>query len=335
MDNLTFKIHNRRYLGNKKKLLVNIEELIRKKIKKYDSFIDIFSGTGVVASRFNNKNIKIITNDILQSNYIINKTFLGIKKKPFDIEKKIESLNQIKTLNSNYFSKNFGNKYFSLKIAKKIGAIRDEIEKISDSEDEKNILITSLIFAFDKIANTVGHYDAYREVESYRNDLVLQMPLIDYKSNQKNIAYCQDANHLAAKMQSDVVYIDPPYNSRQYSDTYHLLENVVTWQKPTLYGKAMKLDRAHIKSKYCTKDAPFVFSKLIQNLDTKHIIVSYNNTANSKHGRSNAKISYNQIKNILMKKGKTEINEIDFKAFTTGKNKTFNHKEILFYCRVK
>ena len=88
MDNLAFKIHNRRYLGNKKKLLVNIEELIRKKIKKYDSFIDIFSGTGVVASRFNTKNIKIITNDILQSNYIINKTFLGIKKKPLDIEKK-------------------------------------------------------------------------------------------------------------------------------------------------------------------------------------------------------------------------------------------------------
>ena len=64
-------------------------------------------------------------------------------------------------------------------------------------------------------------------------------------------------------------------------------------------------------------------------------IISYNNTENSKHGRSNAKISFNQIKNILMKKGKTEINQIDFKAFTTGKSITKNHKEILFYCRVK
>ena len=60
-----------------------------------------------------------------------------------------------------------------------------------------------------------------------------------------------------------------------------------------------------------------------------------NNTENTKHGRSNAKISFNQIKKILMKKGKTGINQIDFKAFTTGKSKTENHKEILFYCKVK
>ena len=161
------------------------------------------------------------------------------------------------------------------------------------------------------------------------------MPVIDFKLNQKNIAYCQDANALSKKVKSDIVYIDPPYNSRQYSDAYHLLENIVNWDKPLVYGKARKLDRSHIKSKYCTKDAPIVFAELINNLDTKHIIVSYNNTDNSKHGRSNAKISFSQIKNILMKKGETEINQIDFKAFTTGKSKTENHKEILFYCKVK
>ena len=70
-------------------------------------------------------------------------------------------------------------------------------------------------------------------------------------------------------------------------------------------------------------------------INAKHIIFSYNNTGNSMDGRSNAKISFNQIKNILIKKGKTEINQIKFKAFTTGKSKAENHKEILFYCRVK
>ena len=144
-----------------------------------------------------------------------------------------------------------------------------------------------------------------------------------------------DSNILVNEIKGDVVYIDPPYNSRQYSDTYHLLDNLALWKKPEVFGKTKKMDRSHTKSKYCSKDAVLEFQDLITKLNSKHIIVSYNNTENSKHGRSNAKISFNQIKNILMKKGKTEINKIDFKAFTTGKSKTKNHKEILFYCRVK
>ena len=128
-------------------------------------------------------------------------------------------------------------------------------------------------------------------------------------------------NILANEIKGDVVYIDPPYNSRQYSDTYHLLDNLASWNKPDVFGKAKKMDRSHIKSKYCSKDAAHEFLDLITKLNIKHIIVSYNNTENTKHGRSNAKISFNQIKNILMKKGKTEINQIDFKAFTTEKVK--------------
>ena len=56
------------------------------------------------------------------------------------------------------------------------------------------------------------------------------------------------------------------------------------------------MDRSHLKSKYCSKDAVHEFQDLIIKLNTKYIIVSYNNTENTKHGRSNAKISFNQIK---------------------------------------
>ena len=64
-----------------------------------------------------------------------------------------------------------------------------------------------------------------------------------------------DSNILANEIKGDVVYIDPPYNSRQYSDAYHLLENLALWNKPEVFGKAKKMDRSHIKSKYCSKDA--------------------------------------------------------------------------------
>jgi len=331
----SFNIQNRRYLGNKFKLLNSIKDLVKKKCGDYSSFIDLFSGTGVVANSFNSDKVKIITNDLLYSNYVIAKSFFETTKSPVGILKKIESLNSINTDKANYFSKNFGNKYFTRDNAIKIGATREKIEKISSNANEKFILITSLIYAADRIANTVGHYDAYRENLDTRGKLELQVPNMDYSKNKDNKVYCMDSNILANEIKGDVVYIDPPYNSRQYSDTYHLLDNLALWKKPEVFGKAKKMDRSHIKSKYCSKDAVLEFQDLITKLNTKHIIVSYNNTENTKHGRSNAKISFNQIKNILMKKGKTEINQIDFKAFTTGKSKTDNHKEILFYCRVK
>ena len=331
----SFNIQNRRYLGNKFKLLNSIKDLVKKKCGDYSSFIDLFSGTGVVANSFNSDKVKIITNDLLYSNYVIAKSFFETTKSPVGILKKIENLNSINTDKANYFSKNFGNKYFTRDNAIKIGAIREKIEKISTNANEKFILITSLIYAADRIANTVGHYDAYRENLDTRGKLALQVPNMDYSKNKNNKVYCMDSNILANEIKGDVVYIDPPYNSRQYSDTYHLLDNLALWKKPEVFGKAKKMDRSHIKSKYCSKDAVLEFQDLITKLNTKHIIVSYNNTENTKHGRSNAKISFNQIKNILMKKGKTQINQIDFKAFTTGKSKTDNHKEILFYCRVK
>ena len=187
----------------------------------------------------------------------------------------------------------------------------------------------------DKVANTVGHYDAYREKLDQLNELTLKIPLIQTEKNKNNKIYNKDANKLSKKIVADLTYIDPPYNSRQYSDTYHLLENVAEWKKPAVQGKVKKMNRDHIKSEYCLKNAPDVFENLIQTLQTKHIIVSYNNTEKSKHGRSNAKISFSQIKNILEKKGKTKIEKINFKAFTTGKSNTQDHKEILFYCKVK
>ena len=240
----SFNIQNRRYLGNKFKLLNSIKELVTKKCGNYSSFIDLFSGTSVVANSFNSNKVRIITNDLLYSNYVIAKSFFEITKSPNKLAKKIEILNSIKTNKANYFSKNFGNKYFTKDNAIKIGAIREKIEKISSSSDEKFILITSLIYAADRIANTVGHYDAYRENLDTRGKLELQVPNIDYKKNKNNKVYCMDSNILANEIKGDVVYIDPPYNSRQYSDTYHLLDNLASWNKPDVFGKAKKwIDR--------------------------------------------------------------------------------------------
>ena len=331
-----FQIQNRRYLGNKFKLLGFIADIINEKCGEIESLCDIFAGTGVVGQKFNDKKMKIISNDILYSNFIPLKTFLGSTSLDFNqIKAKIDHLNQLKFRSENYFSINYGDKYFTQKNANKIGAIREEIEKIAKNANEKFALITSLIYATDKIANTVGHYDAYRKKMDMLQPLQLLIPDVHTENNINNEIYKEDANLLIKKISCDVLYIDPPYNSRQYCDTYHLLENLASWEKPGLYGKARKMNRAHLKSDYCLKSASKAFADLIKSAKCKYILVSYNNTGESKNGRSNARIKDEEIIKMLKVKGDVEIFERKYKAFTTGKSEVEGHTERVFYCKIK
>ncbi|TWW07961.1 hypothetical protein E3A20_29080, partial [Planctomyces bekefii] len=202
---------------------------------------------------------------------------------------------------------------------------------ISSDEHEKNILLTSLIYAVDKTANTVGHYDAYRKkMDSYK-PIKLLVPQIEVKNNFNNEVFCEDANVLVRNIACDILYLDPPYNSRQYCDSYHLLENLISWKKPKVYGKAKKMDRDHLKSHYCLKSALNAFNDLIENANCKHILLSYNNTGESKDGRSNARFGDNEILNVLYNKGEVEIFEKkNYQAFTTGKSDPAGNCERIF-----
>lgn len=258
-----FQLQNRRYLGNKYKLLGFIEDIVSQKCGDIRSFCDIFAGAGVVGERFNNKNISIISNDFLSANNVCLQTFLNTTS-ALNIEEKIKYLNNLKS-SENYFSEHFGGTFFTIENAKKIGAIREEIEKIAKNEEEKNILLCSLIYAVDKVANTVGHYDAFRKKLDSVQPLKLLIPDIDYSHNSQNEIFNEDSNSLIRKISCDVLYIDPPYNSRQYCDAYHLLENLSEWKKPRVEGVAKKMDRSHIKSAYSLKKATQAFEDLIKN----------------------------------------------------------------------
>lgn len=331
----SFSAENRRYLGNKNKLLGFIDDIIKDHCGDMTSICDIFAGTGVVGLNYNKNNIKVISNDILKSNYIPLKSFLQSHcLDTVRIKKLIEHLNGLKVNEENYFSENYGGTYFTIENARKIGKIREEIEILELSENEKNILLTSLIYATDKVANTVGHYDAYRKKIDQVQSIKLLTPNILVVNNKNNEVYCEDANNLIKKIEVDVLYLDPPYNSRQYSDAYHLLENLVTWQKPEVFGIAKKMNRSSLKSNYCLKSATEVFEDLINNAKCKHILLSYNNTGDSKDARSNARISDRDIVRILQKKGDLTIYEMSYKTFTTGKTKKDDNIERVFYCRV-
>jgi len=332
-------ISQRRYLGSKKKLLKFIEDILLKEKVKFDSFADIFSGTGVVASNFYKKS-NVILNDILGSNVVVYDAFFGrqiLRKKI--INNKINYYNSLDAVNlsDNYFSKNFSNTYFDKKNSKIIGFIRDDIEKEYKksklNKRERSYLISSLVYAADRIANTVGHYDAYRKIKIPNKKLILNKLNIQ-KSPFSALIFNEDANDLVKRIESDVVYIDPPYNSRQYSDCYHLLENIVEWKKEKVLGVAKKIDRSKIKSKYSSKSAGSAFSDLIKNIKSKYILVSYNDMGMNGSARSQSLISDNEIISALEMVGDVKIYEKDFKQFTTGSSTNDSLKERIFFCKI-
>ena len=331
----TSKINNRRYLGNKYRLLPFIKSVVDSECENVQTVVDIFAGTGAVASAFQDK--QLITNDIMYSNYISNYAWFSSEAYNCElIEKIIDDYNEVEISQKNYMTENFADTYFSYEDCSKIGFIREDIEQRFARQEinfrEKAILITALLYAMDKIAKTCGHYDAYRKGVEYDMHLEMYLPLASQDNNSGNRCFNMDSNELARELKADLVYIDPPYNSRQYCDAYHLLENVARWEKPEVFGVARKMDRTHLKSKYCTKDAVGAFEDLVNNLHCRYILLSYNNMAAKGNDRSNAKISDKDIYRILGDKGTVRVFSEDYKAFTTGKSDISDNQERLFLC---
>ena len=328
------KINNRRYLGSKQRMLKFIDDIVKENTQGIKSVADIFGGTGVVADLFQSQGKEIIVNDILFSNVVSYNTWFGTEEIDYKkIEYKISELNNLKGI-SGYVTENFGNRYFSEENAKKIDAIREKIEDYSDlNKREHDFLLTSLLYAMDKSANTVGHFDAYRKKMDSLKPIILRVP--EQKKTIKSQIFNMDANQLVRIISADLVYIDTPYNSRGYESAYHVLENVAEWKKPDVEGVARKaVNRSEKSSDYTKNKAPQAFDDLIQNISARYILVSFNNMAHKGNSRSNAKISNEEILESLKKRGSVEIFSTDFNAFTTGKSKIENHKELLYLCKI-
>lgn len=345
------KLANRRYTGAKTKLLEKIDRTLLSVFDytKYQNlcFFDVFAGTGVVSEYFMQKPQfeHFILNDFLHSNFVIYRAFFP--RESFDWQK-IEAIKctfqgiEARDLESNYYSQYFGGKFFSENDSRLIGFIRDELDRLLEShaicQQEFAILLASLLYSADRIANTVGHYDAYRKNIILQDKFVFEL-IEPIKSKAKIEMYKKDSNVLSQELVEhrrhiDIAFIDPPYNSRQYSRFYHLLETLTKNDKPQLHGIALK-PKPENMSHYCRIQAKQSFRDLIEKLAkiSRLLVVTYNNTY-SANGRSNARLKEQEIKQILDSVGITQIIEFNYRAFSSGKSSLKNHKERVFTCQI-
>ena len=333
-----------RYIGCKKLLLGDIERVIDENIESADSFCDIFSGTVCVGEYFKKK-YKIITNDLLYFSYCIQKAIIEnnfvpeFKKLGFNpieyfnnlTEREINTLPQEKRFCVNNFSPCGNRMYLTESNAARIDYIRNKINNwhgeglINDSE--RYYLIAVLIEAIPFISNISGTYGAYNKFWDKRslNDIVLKdIEIVD--NGKSNKSYNQDVNELIKNISGDILYIDPPYNKRQYSSNYHLLETVARYDNPTLKG-VTGLPENVKKSDYCKKNAVLKsFKNLVEMAQFKHIIVSYN---------TEGLMGVNEIETVLEIAGSNyKLYEIPYRRFKSREtNSEHSLKELIFYIR--
>ena len=343
---------NRKYLGSKYRLIGFLTETILSRAEQIDVFADLFAGTGVVAAAFRAHSSKIVANDLLYSNYVVNRAFLGSTENnvdPVRVADLIEELNRCAPVRG-YAHANYSGTYFTEQNAARIDGIREAIDLMVAqqrcSEQERYVLLTSLLFAADKAANTVGQYDAFLKHIDVQPDslgssaadrhlidsnvhkaLRLRVPQLDLAGNSANEVFNLDANRLVNQVEADVLYLDPPYNTRQYVDCYHVLENILRWDKPELSGKTRKFPRDHLKSRYSRKaEAAAALEQLIGAARGKHIFLSYNNEGI---------IPASRIREILGRRGAVEVFSREYPVFGNGAGSARKRslEERLFYCR--
>lgn len=331
-----FSLESRRYIGCKTKLVDWIFGLIDEHTHEIHSFCDIFAGTGVVAHRALQRYERVVVNDFLHSNNVMYRAFFApgnwSEEKVQDIINMFNSV-EPNRIRENYFSKNFGGKYFYHDTAKKVGYIRERLKNMHGELTDKEyaVLMASLIYSIDRHANTMGHFDAYHKKAPVAHQFVMRM--IEAESFGGVEIHQEDANRLARNINVDLTYLDPPYNSRQYSRFYHVYENLVQWKKPQLYGTALKPKEENM-SEYCRNAAFSAFTDLVSHIKSRYLVVSYNNTYHSKSTSSENKIKLEQLEEVLSKCGRTQVFNHEFKAFNSGKTEFDDHREYLFITEV-
>ena len=302
------------------------------------TFCDIFAGTSSVGKYFKNKGYNIISNDIEYYSFVYAKHFIENnekitfnKLKDKGIQSVFEYLNKLNDKKGFIFqnytisgtqNQEYERKYFTEENAIKIDSVRNKIEEWKNNklikENEYYYLITCLLEAADKVANTASVYEAFLKDIKKSAQKTMEIKPLEILTNDKEKKYFvtnEDANLLINKISGDVLYMDPPYNTRKYDTNYHMLETIALYDNPLIKGKAGVREETKKRSKYCIKkEVETVLEDIIEKAKFKYIFLSYNDEGI---------IPLNRIKEIMSKYGEYKVYEKKHKRFKADSNREY------------
>lgn len=318
------------YIGSKLSLLPFLESTIQDVVGKdlHDKvFCDIFAGTGIVGRAYKSRVLKMIANDWEYFSYVLNRNYIGNHKELKDSDNYLAKLDALKGNKDGFIYKNYclgggsGRQYFSDENGIKIDAVRSQIESWKDtgeiSDDLYFFLLASLLESADKRANTASVYGAFLKhlKISAQKPLELQPATFTVNNNPHDV-YCADANKLIKRIEGDILYLDPPYNSRQYGANYHLLNTIAEYKPFIPKGKTGL--REYTRSLYCNKQKVLSsFNDLIKDAHFKYVFLSYNNEG---------LMSFEDIQSTMSRYGHYDSISLQYQRFRADKQENRNHK---------
>lgn len=326
------------YIGSKLKLSSFIFNEVKNIIKmdlKDCIFCDLFSGTSIVARTFKPYVKQIISNDMEFYSFVLAKNYIENNIDEHRTNLLINELNQTileKKINGfiYYNYSEFANRqYFTNENAIKIDTARITIKEWFKSsyinDKEYYFLLTSLLESADKLANTASVYGAFLKKikKSALKDLVIEKAEF-LPTNQNNLVFNKNANELIKTIKGDVLYLDPPYNSREYGANYHLLNTIAKYDNFTPKGKTGLRD--YTRSNWCKKAKVYdELDELIKNANFKYIFLSYNDEG---------LLGFNDIKNIFSKYGKYSYVSKDYQRFKADNDRVQKQDKTIEYLHI-
>jgi adenine-specific DNA-methyltransferase len=315
------------YIGSKQKLSSFISTSVNSVVGtdlSQKTFCDLFAGTGIVGRSFKKEVKKVISNDLEYYSFVLNKNYIE-NHESIEYQSIIEELNSLQGVEGFVFNEYAENGksdrlYFSENNGKKIDAIRQKIEDWKTSKKiNSNVyyfLLASVLESADKVANTASVYGAYLKhiKKSAQKNLILEPALFEINDN-KHLVFNEDSNNLIKKIEGDILYLDPPYNARQYGANYHILNTIAKYDRFTPKGKTGL--REYNRSEYCSKsNVKKSFEELIKNAAFQYTFLSYNNEG---------LMSEEEIRTIMSKYGKYDLATTDYQRFKADKTENRNH----------
>lgn len=345
------------FLGNKAQLGDFISSNILRYTKDCDTCFDLFSGSGSVSALFKEMGFRVYANDFLYFTAMITKAILLNNTAPsfegLDIDFGSENNESRYKTVLNYLNNLCGEKgfiythyspasincdgvermYFTVENAKKIDAIRGQIEKWDSflKENEKALLISDLLSAVSSVSNNAGTYGCY--MKHWKKKAIQPLVLVPTRfvqgknSDEKDIT-CSNAEEIIDNIRVDIIYADPPYTKRQYSAYYHILETIACYDSPSISGSTGLRNWKEKSSDFCYKrKAIKALEGIVQRAKCKYFVLSYNNEG---------QMTNDEILNCLKQKGDVVVREQKYKKYKSNsavKNK--NVIERLYIVRMK
>jgi len=340
------KIYRLNYIGSKFQLLEWITQNMKEKTG-WPSFADkviadLFAGTGIVSYHFRKNLASVISNDAELYSYIITHAFTRslytdkCKEVIDEFQKELQE-NKHSTTNgfitTHYSPQASERKFFTIDNAKRIDYIRNKLETIKNtiSDDEYKFILASILLSADAVSNVPAVYGCF--LKNYKSKAVKTLTLLPIHNNTVPVAgsntYNSDVLNIdfIRSFESDLVYLDPPYNERQYSKNYFPL-NIIAKTPEILLTELPLKGKTGIPtdcfiSSFCKKGAAEnAFELLFRELQTKWIFLSYN---------SESIVSKDKMLDIMKKYGTASVIERDYKRFKSFEyNKDVTIKEYLF-----